>query len=90
MLAVWDEPKRATNLTNHGLDFADAERRFVFEDSVIRASYSGLDGRPRFIAIGPLDGRLVTAVFSPLGTEALSLISQRPASRKERRLYEQS
>lgn len=60
-----------------------------FEEAMIRASYPGPDGRPRFIAIGPLDDRLVTVVFSPLGTEGFSLISLRPASRKERRLYEQ-
>jgi hypothetical protein len=30
----------------------------------------------------------VTLVFSPLGTEAVSVISLRPASRSERKLYE--
>jgi uncharacterized protein len=88
MHVVWDESKREINLAKHGLDFADARDRLLFEDSVIVPSYPGPDGRPRFVAIGELDGLLVAAVIAPLGTEALSLISLRPASRAERRIYE--
>jgi uncharacterized DUF497 family protein len=88
MEIVWDESKRLTNSETHGLDFIDARDRFVFEEAMIISTYHGEDGRPRFIAIGPLDGRLVTIVFSPLGSEALSLVSLRPTSRKERKAYE--
>jgi uncharacterized DUF497 family protein len=88
MEIVWDEPKRLTNFETHGLDFVDARDRFDFEDAMIISSYPGDDARPRFIAIGPLNGRLVTVVFSPLGSDALSLISLRPTSRKERNAYE--
>lgn len=90
MLIVWDQPKREMNLQAHGLDFADARDRFILEDSLVLPTYPGRGGSPRFIAIGPLDGRLVAFVFSPLGTEAVSLISLRPASRKERRFYDQA
>lgn len=88
MLIIWDEPKRETNLAKHGLDFADARERFAFEEAVIVPSYAGTDGRARFVALNELDGRLVAAVFSPLGAEALALISLRPANRKERRIFE--
>lgn len=88
MRVVWDEPKRALNRAKHGLDFADARDRFLFEDSVVVPSYPGPDGRARFPAIGVLDGLLVTAVIAPLGSEAPSLVSLRPASRAERRIYE--
>lgn len=88
MRVVWDESKREINLAKHGLDFADARDRLLFEDSVIVPSHPGPDGRPRFVAVGVLDKRLVAAVIAPLGTEALSLISLRPASRAERRIYE--
>lgn len=88
MRIIWDEPKRETNLAKHGLDFADARDRFVFEDAVILPSYTDPNGRPRFLALNELDGRLVAVVFSPLGTEALALISLRPANRKERRIFE--
>ncbi|WP_279356634.1 BrnT family toxin [Methylobacterium indicum] len=88
MRIVWDEPKREMNLSKHGLDFADARDRFVFEDATILPSYPAPDGRPRFVALNDLDGRLVAVVFSPLGTQALTLISLRPANRKERRIFE--
>ena len=87
MLIVWDEPKRLENLRVHRLDFADARDRFDFADALIRPSYAGARGELRFAATGLLDGDLVTLIFSRLGSEALSLISLRPASRKERRLY---
>ncbi|MGF3021520.1 BrnT family toxin [Methylobacterium aquaticum] len=88
MRIIWDEPKREANLAKHGLDFADARDRFVFEDAVILPSDTDPNGRPRFLALNELDGRLVAVVFSPLGTEALALISLRPANRKERRIFE--
>lgn len=87
MEIVWDEPKRLTNIEDHGLDFADARDRFDFRAAMIEGTYPSKDGRARFIAIGPLDGDLVTVVFSLLGTEALSIISLRPASKKERKRY---
>ena len=62
--------------------------RFIFEEAVIVPSYDGPDGRARYVALNLLDGRLVAAVFSPLGTEALALIILRPANRRERRIYE--
>ena len=85
MRVVWDELKRETNLRRHGLDFEDARARFVFESAVIVPSHAGRGERPRFVALGPLDHRLVA-----VGREAISLISLRPASRKERRQYEQA
>lgn len=86
---VWDEPKRLKNMADHdGLDFADAKARFEWPDAVIVPSYAGSRGEARFIAVGYLDGDLVTLVFSRLGSEALSFISLRPASRKERKLHD--
>ncbi|RJF86818.1 hypothetical protein D3874_07115 [Oleomonas cavernae] len=81
MRIVWDEPKREGNLTKHGLDFAALTVEF-FEGSTVYPAKGG-----RFIAIGELNGQIViTVVFRPLGTEAVSVISMRPASRKERGL----
>jgi uncharacterized protein len=38
----------------------------------------------RLLAVGRLDGSRVTAVFTLLGHEAISLVSMRPTSKKER------
>jgi uncharacterized protein len=80
MRIVWDEPKRLANLDKHGMDFTRLTLGF-FEGALV---YQGNAGR--FVAIGKLSAGAVTVIFRPLGTEAISLISMRPASAKERNL----
>jgi len=89
MKIVWDEPKRQTNLATHGFDLADAES-FDWETAIVVAGHAGKGDRPRFRAIGWLGHELVTVVFSPLGAEAVSAISLRPASRAERKLHDKT
>lgn len=79
MKIVWDEAKRQRNLAKHSMDFADLSLEFFLSANV------GPARNGRYLAIGELDGRIVvTVVFRPLGNEALSVISMRPASSKER------
>lgn len=89
MKIVWDEPKRRINLARHGLDLADAES-FDWDTALVLPGHAGDDGRPRYRVIGRLGHDLVTLVFSPLGSEAVSAISLRRASRLERRLHEKA
>ena len=78
MRILWDEPKRLANLDKHGLDFVDLTLDF-FEHALILPTHDR-----RLVAVGKLAGRTVTVIFAPLGSEALSLVSMRPASRTER------
>ena len=88
MSITWDESKRLANIDKHGLDFADLETGFDFVNALARPVRSSLTGRARLQLIGTFFDELVVAiVVSPLGDEALSIISLRPASVKERRLY---
>ena len=91
---VWDESKRTRNLLpepdGQGLDFADARDRFEWESAVILPTHGSRTGSPRLKAIGFLDDALVALVFMQLGTEAISAISLRPASRKERKIYDEA
>ena len=80
MIITWDEPKRQVNITRHAMDFADLDVAF-FENAIIRRSYSG-----RWLAIGRSVNGVISVVFATLGQEAISVISMRPASRKERKL----
>jgi uncharacterized DUF497 family protein len=76
---VWDEAKRLSNLAKHGLDFGDLSPEFFASARVERAQHD------RLLAIGRLDDLIIAAVvFRPLGSEALSVISMRPASKRER------
>ncbi len=80
MRIVWDEPKRLSNIDKHGLDFADVGIDF-FLDALVIPARAG-----RFVAIGELNGEAVAVVFAKHGVEAVSVISMRSASRKERML----
>ena len=81
MRITFDESKRQTNLAKHGFDFADLTLSF-FEAAVVFDA-----AQDRLMAIGIFQDRIIIAVvFKPLGSEALTIISMRPASRKERSL----
>ncbi|WP_314949895.1 BrnT family toxin [Bradyrhizobium cosmicum] len=84
MKIVWDEPKRRANLDKHGMDFADLNEAF-FENALVLAAY-----RNRWRAIGLNIRGAVAVIFATRGTEGVSIISMRPASKKERELYEES
>ena len=83
MKIVWDEPKRLANLDKHGLDFADLNETF-FDKALILPSRNS---SKRWVAIGINVGGVIVVVFGRLGREGVSLISMRPASRNERKLY---
>jgi uncharacterized DUF497 family protein len=63
------------------LDFASLTEEF-FADALIIFAKSG-----RYLAIGKDENGVISVVFATLGLEGISVISMRPASKKERRLY---
>lgn len=83
MKIVWDEPKRQANLDKHGLDFADLNETF-FDNALVIPSHNH---STRWIAIGVSIRGMIVVVFARLGREGISIISMRPASRDERKLY---
>jgi len=80
MAIVWEESKRRSNLAKHGLDFADLDEGFFLSSMVVPAKGG------RHMAIGRLADGVIAVVFAVLGSEGVSVISMRPASRKERGL----
>jgi uncharacterized DUF497 family protein len=81
MKIVWDEPKRLANIDKHGLDFADLNETF-FDNALVAQSHGN-----RWRGIGKSIRGVIVVVFVTLGKEAVSVISMRPASRGERKLY---
>lgn len=80
-----------TNLENRGLDFAELDLDFAELDIEFFATSTVLPAKAgRFKAIGEFAESIVAVIFKPLGSEAISVISMRRASRKERSVYEQS
>jgi uncharacterized DUF497 family protein len=82
MRIVWDEPKRVDTLARRWLDFAALDPEFFAGATTVSAHHG------RFRAIGEFQGTIVAVIFTPLGTEAVSVISMRRASRKERKVHE--
>jgi uncharacterized protein len=83
MKILWDESKRRANLDKHGLDFADLNETF-FDNALVIPSRSK---STRWVAIGVSIRGVIVVVFARLGREGVSIISMRPASRTERKLY---
>jgi len=83
---TFDPAKDASNRAKHGLSLADAARLDWFAGRVDVAHT--VAGETRWRMIAPLDGLLVSMVFTRRAT-GVRAISLRRASRKERRLYEQ-
>lgn len=88
MLIIVPETKRLINLSAHGIDLNDFEAGFSWDRYIVLPAHPSRTGRERQMFIGSLGERIVAAVVSPLGTEALAVISIRAADRKERDVYE--
>jgi uncharacterized DUF497 family protein len=64
----------------HGFDFTDLTVYFLLNAHVGPARHG------RLKAIGVFESQAIVVIFAPLGREGWSVISMRPAKRKERRL----
>ncbi len=85
----WDEQKNQTNVSKHGLDFADAWE--IFTEPMLTALDSRKDyGEDRWISIGVLQSRAVVIVYTERGEDTVRVISLRKAGTHERLQYEQA
>jgi uncharacterized DUF497 family protein len=83
---IWDSAKAARNLAKHGVAF-DSAWDFNWETSVVVDRSRRSDGERRQAAIGWLEDRLHTVIFTDR-PEGVRLISFRRANRAEMRVYE--
>jgi uncharacterized DUF497 family protein len=84
----WDDAKAASNLAKHGVPFAYATRVFLDPHLVdFDASRPGEDELRRK-AVGVIEGRAFTVVYTGRG-EVIRIISARRSNSKEERLYGQ-
>ena len=85
----WDEQKAKENKRKHGVTFEEAST--VFADPLSRTIHDPLhsEGEDRYVILGQSHRRrLVVVVFTERG-EKIRIISGRPASRRERKDYEE-
>jgi uncharacterized protein len=94
----WDDRKNRANEKKHGVDFATAQ--LVFDDPMCVTFVERIiDGEHRWHAIGWVENLIILVVThayreAPIENEpgggVIRIISARPASSHERRLYEQA
>lgn len=88
MRCEWDNAKSRSNLTKHGLAFADAEA--VLDGPCVTFVDDRFDyGEERFITLGLLIGRVVVIAHAPRGDDITRIISMRKANRREQKIYAQ-
>ena len=86
----WDEAKALLNEHKHGVGFDEAATVFADPLSLTIADDAHSDEEDRFVDIGASsNGRLLVVVYTE-HDENIRIISCRPATRAERRTYEQS
>ncbi|SEK82878.1 hypothetical protein SAMN05443999_102352 [Roseovarius azorensis] len=80
----WDEEKRRATIRKHRIDFSDAVEVILGEPMILPARS---DIEDRFIAVGPLAGKLVAVVFTMRG-DTVRLITVRRARYDEQKRYQ--
>jgi uncharacterized DUF497 family protein len=89
----WDEAKNEANKRKHGLDFETAQ--LIFDDEFcITFVERVVDGEERWHAIGSIEAIIVLAVVHSYrqegAEEVIRIVSARPATSHERKLYAQA
>ena len=88
MIYEWDENKHGSNQAKHGLDFALA-RVFEWESAFIQKDERRHYGEVRFKALGFIDGRIHSLVFTRRNG-IIRVIGLRKANARERKAYEKN
>ena len=88
----WDEEKRKSNLSKHGLDFAhvvdfEEDSALVAEDTRGKVDPKFQYRERRYIALGLMRGKLVVLVYAPTLRDTWRIISLRPAVPEEQSLW---
>ena len=86
---TWDKNKSRSNLAKHGIDFGVAELIFRDALSSSRVDHNSLE-EERWQTIGQVGHNVLFVVHTaPDASRPGRIISARPASRRERKAYEQ-
>ena len=84
----WDENKARSNVEKHGVTFGEAAE--VFSDPFYQVGDVSVDNEQRDFILGySLSQRLLLTIYIERG-ERTRIISARPATRFERKLYEET
>jgi len=84
----WDENKRQSNLSKHGVDFADAVGVF-YDDMSLTQNDLDHHQESRLLTLGiDFQGRVLLVVNIQKIGDIIRIISARKANKRERKQYE--
>jgi uncharacterized DUF497 family protein len=86
---VWSARKAALNLTKHGVSFEEASTALADTLSITGADPDHSEGEARWITFGLSEQGRVLAVAHTEEGDVIRIISARPATKAERKLYEE-
>jgi uncharacterized protein len=86
----WDDAKAAINIEKHSISFYEAASVFSDTRGILLPDIEHSQEEDRFLLIGITGERKLLTVVHVDRTDVLRIISARPATRLERRDYEQS
>ena len=87
---TWDPAKAAANLRKHGVSFMEASTAFADPLSITIPDPDHSVGEERFVLIGLSDRQHFVVVAHVERRDLIRIISARPASRRERKTYEEA
>lgn len=86
----WDRGKDSANRRKHGIGFAEASTVFGDPLSITIPDPDHAFGEERFVIIGNSSQHSLLIVVHTIREERIRLISTRPATKHERRDYEET
>lgn len=89
MFFEWDRDKESQNRKKHGIAFREAATIF---DGLLSTTYPDLahsKEEQRYITIGMTESGKIIVVAHTEAADTVRIISARPATRRERRFYEE-
>jgi uncharacterized DUF497 family protein len=86
----WDEGNANKSRERHGVSHMESEEMFFFDPLIVSPDSKHSGHEARYLALGQTAaGRRLFAVFT-IRRDRIRVISTRPMSRQERRVYEQA
>lgn len=86
----WDYNKAQANLRKHKIRFADAVFVFQDESAITLEDIEHSEGEDRYVTIGMDELRQILVVIFTWRDDVIRLISDRKATSRERKAYEEN
>ena len=86
----WDDKKAFDNLAKHGVSFGEATEVFYDPNAVEIADPEHSFDESRFVIIGYSTKQMLHVVFAERLDDMIRIVSARPPTATERKLYEEA